>query len=129
MDRSCTGGDGERDHHKAGVSARTGPHGLPLARIKKIMKRSVGETADGGARIISGEAPVVFSKARAPALCLGGQAGGQGSDRAKKDIATVVQNTDLFNFLVDVIMADAGVAASTRRPTSTTTMARQSMDS
>jgi len=97
-----------------GVSARTGPHALPLARIKKIMKRSAGETADGGARMISGEAPVVFSKAcelfiaeltrRAWAATL------EGKRRTvhKEDVATAVQKTDLFDFLVDVVMADAG---------------------
>ncbi|KAL0001200.1 hypothetical protein SO802_014981 [Lithocarpus litseifolius] len=37
---------------------RTGPHMLPLARIKKIMKKS-GDNVN----MISGEAPIVFSKA------------------------------------------------------------------
>ena len=95
-----------------GVSARTGPHALPLARIKKIMKRSAGETADGGARMISGEAPVVFSKAcelfvaeltrRAWAATL------EGKRRTvhREDVATAVHNTDLFDFLVDVVNAD-----------------------
>jgi histone H3/H4 len=95
-----------------GVSARTGPHALPLARIKKIMKRSAGETADGGARMISGEAPVVFSKAcelfvaeltrRAWAATL------EGKRRTvhREDVATAVHNTDLFDFLVDVVTAD-----------------------
>lgn len=104
-----------------GVSARTGPHALPLARIKKIMKRSAGETAaDGGAsasaRMISGEAPVVFSKAcelfiaeltrRAWAATL------EGKRRTvhKEDVATAVHNTDLFDFLVDVVTADAAGA-------------------
>ena len=94
-----------------GVSARTGPHALPLARIKKIMKRSAGETADGGARMISGEAPVVFSKAcelfvaeltrRAWAATL------EGKRRTvhREDVATAVHNTDLFDFLVDVVNA------------------------
>jgi histone H3/H4 len=95
-----------------GVSARTGPHALPLARIKKIMKRSAGETADGGARMISGEAPVVFSKAcelfvaeltrRAWAATL------EGKRRTvhREDVATAVHNTDLFDFLVDVVTTD-----------------------
>lgn len=99
-----------------GVSARTGPHALPLARIKKIMKRSAGETADGGARMISGEAPVVFSKAcelfiaeltrRAWAATLDGKR----RTVHKEDVATAVHNTDLFDFLVDVVMADGGAA-------------------
>ncbi|EES13127.1 hypothetical protein BDA96_06G296100 [Sorghum bicolor] len=95
-----------------GVSARTGPHALPLARIKKIMKRSAGETADGGARMISGEAPVVFSKAcelfvaeltrRAWAATLDGKR----RTVHREDVATAVHNTDLFDFLVDVVTAD-----------------------
>ncbi|KAK1686730.1 hypothetical protein QYE76_047578 [Lolium multiflorum] len=51
---------------RGGATARTGPHALPLARIKKIMKRSAGDGSGGdgtGARMISGEAPVVFSRA------------------------------------------------------------------
>lgn len=100
-----------------GVSARTGPHALPLARIKKIMKRSAGEaTTDGGARMISGEAPVVFSKAcelfvaeltrRAWAATL------EGKRRTvhREDVATAVHNTDLFDFLVDVVNADTAGA-------------------
>lgn len=97
-----------------GVSARTGPHALPLARIKKIMKRSAGEAAGGGARMISGEAPVVFSKAcelfiaevtrRAWAATL------EGKRRTvhREDVATAVRNTDLFDFLVDAVTEDAG---------------------
>lgn len=99
----------------AGVSARTGPHALPLARIKKIMKRSAGEAAaaaDGGARMISCEAPVVFSKAcelfvaeltrRAWAATLDGKR----RTVHREDVATAVHNTDLFDFLVDVVTAD-----------------------
>ncbi|KAL0329770.1 UNVERIFIED_CONTAM: Nuclear transcription factor Y subunit C-2 [Sesamum radiatum] len=37
---------------------RSGPHALPLARIKKIMKNSSEDV-----KMISGEAPIVFSKA------------------------------------------------------------------
>uniref|UniRef100_A0A0E0KWZ9 Core Histone H2A/H2B/H3 domain-containing protein n=1 Tax=Oryza punctata TaxID=4537 RepID=A0A0E0KWZ9_ORYPU len=104
-----------------GVSARTGPHALPLARIKKIMKRSAGDSSGsvivdggGGARMISGEAPVVFSKAcelfiaeltrRAWAATLDGKR----RTMHKEDVAAAVQNTDLFDFLVDVVMADLG---------------------
>ncbi|KAH8521922.1 hypothetical protein H0E87_002815 [Populus deltoides] len=41
-----------------GLSGKTGPHSLPLARIKKIMKKSGDDV-----KMISGEAPIVFSKA------------------------------------------------------------------
>ncbi|CAN6236708.1 unnamed protein product [Urochloa humidicola] len=100
-----------------GVSARTGPHALPLARIKKIMKRSAD--GGGGARMISGEAPVVFSKAcelfiaeitrRAWAATL------EGKRRTvhKEDVATAVHNTDIFDFLVDVVVhKDAAATAA-----------------
>ncbi|KAG6781043.1 hypothetical protein POTOM_013924 [Populus tomentosa] len=41
-----------------GLSGKTGPHSLPLARIKKITKKSGDDV-----KMISGEAPTVFSKA------------------------------------------------------------------
>ncbi|KAL5994455.1 Nuclear transcription factor Y subunit C-4 [Asimina triloba] len=87
-----------------GISGRTGPHSLPLARIKKIMKKS-GEDV----KMISGEAPIVFSKAcelfieeltqRSWMVTL------QGKRRTlhKDDIAAAVLQTDLFDFLVQMV--------------------------
>lgn len=86
------------------TSGKSGPHSLPLARIKKIMKKSSDDV-----KMISGEAPIVFSKAcelfieeltkRAWAMTL------QGKRRTmqKEDVASAVTDTDLFDFLVNLI--------------------------
>ncbi|KAL1559818.1 Nuclear transcription factor Y subunit C-2 [Salvia divinorum] len=83
---------------------KMGPHSLPLARIKKIMKKS-GEDV----KMISGEAPIVFSKAcelfieeltkRAWAMTL------QRKTRTmhKEDVAAAVMETDIFDFLVGLV--------------------------
>lgn len=90
-----------------GISGKTGPHSLPLARIKKIMKKSSDEV-----KMISGEAPIVFSKAcelfieeltkRAWAMTL------QGKRRTmhKVDVAAAVMDTDLFDFLVNLVSSN-----------------------
>ncbi|KAG4986999.1 hypothetical protein JHK84_034952 [Glycine max] len=87
-----------------GVSGRTGPHSLPLARIKKIMKNS-GE----GVKMISGEAPIIFSKAcdlfieeltrRSWIMAI------QGKRRTlhKEDLASAVIATDIFDFLITLV--------------------------
>ncbi|ONI07032.1 hypothetical protein PRUPE_5G096000 [Prunus persica] len=87
-----------------GISGRTGPHSLPLARIKKIMKKS-GEDV----KMISGEAPIVFSKAcelfieeltrRSWMTTL------EGKRRTlhKDDVASAVVGTDIFDFLVSLV--------------------------
>ena len=87
-----------------GISGRTGPHSLPLARIKKIMKKS-GEDV----KMISGEAPLVFSKAcqlfieeltrRSWIMAI------QGKRRTlhKEDVASAVIATDIFDFLVTLV--------------------------
>ncbi|KAF6148691.1 hypothetical protein GIB67_043289 [Kingdonia uniflora] len=87
-----------------GITGRTGPHSLPLARIKKIMKKSGDDV-----KMISGEAPIVFSKAcelfieeltaRSWMVTL------QGKRRTlhKDDVATAVIGTDIFDFLVNMV--------------------------
>ncbi|KAG8486774.1 hypothetical protein CXB51_020145 [Gossypium anomalum] len=87
-----------------GISGKTGPHLLPLARIKKIMKKS-GEDV----KMISGESPIVFSKAcelfikeltqRSWMVTM------QGKRRTlnKEDVASAVMVTDLFDFLVNLV--------------------------
>lgn len=78
-------------------------HELPLARIKKIMK------SDEDVRMISAEAPVIFSKA-----CLMfvlelsyrswyHVATNKRRTLQKCDIAQAVTNTDIFDFLQDVV--------------------------
>ncbi|KAF3448540.1 hypothetical protein FNV43_RR09253 [Rhamnella rubrinervis] len=95
-----------------GISGKTGPHSLPLARIKKIMKKSGGGGGDD-VKMISGEAPIVFSKAcelfiqeltkRSWMLTL------QGKRRIvhKEDVASAVIATDVFDFLVTLVSDDA----------------------
>ncbi|XP_007040181.2 PREDICTED: nuclear transcription factor Y subunit C-2 [Theobroma cacao] len=92
-----------------GISGRTGPHSLPLARIKKIMKKS-GEDV----KMISGEAPIVFSKAcelfikeltqRSWMVTM------QGKRRTlnKEDVTSAVVATDIFDFLVNLVSEDSG---------------------
>ncbi|XP_027333700.1 nuclear transcription factor Y subunit C-1-like [Abrus precatorius] len=87
-----------------GISGRTGPHSLPLARIKKIMKKS-GEDV----KMISGEAPIVFSKAcehfieeltrRSWIMAI------QGKRRTlhKEDVTSAVIATDIFDFLITLV--------------------------
>uniref|UniRef100_A0ACD5WQW5 Uncharacterized protein n=1 Tax=Avena sativa TaxID=4498 RepID=A0ACD5WQW5_AVESA len=104
---------------RGGATARTGPHALPLARIKKIMKRSAGDGSGGdgaGARMISGEAPVVFSRACelfvAELTRAAWAATLQGKRRTvhREDVAQAVRDTDLFDFLVDVVKDDDAAA-------------------
>ncbi|XP_010934734.1 nuclear transcription factor Y subunit C-2 isoform X2 [Elaeis guineensis] len=92
-----------------GIAGRTGPHSLPLARIKKIMKRSGDDV-----KMISGEAPIVFSKAcelfieeltqRAWMVTL------QGKRRTlhKEDVAAAVMATDIFDFLIQMVSDSNG---------------------
>lgn len=92
-----------------GISGKTGPHSLPLARIKRIMKKSGG---GDDVKMISGEAPIVFSKAcelfiqeltkRSWTLTL------QGKRRIlhKEDVASAVIATDVFDFLVTLVSDD-----------------------
>ncbi|KAM0867666.1 hypothetical protein ACQ4PT_041850 [Festuca glaucescens] len=102
---------------RGGATARTGPHALPLARIKKIMKRSAGDGSGGdgaGARMISGEAPVVFSRAcelfvvELTRAAWAATLEGKRRTLHREDVAQAVRDTDLFDFLVDVIKDDAG---------------------
>ncbi|KAM7531287.1 hypothetical protein LguiB_034697 [Lonicera macranthoides] len=91
-----------------GISGKTGPHLLPLARIKKIMKKSSEDV-----KMISGEAPIVFSKAcelfieeltrRSWTMAI------EGKRRTlhKEDVASAVVATDIFDFLVNVVSEDS----------------------
>ncbi|XP_059664082.1 nuclear transcription factor Y subunit C-3-like [Cornus florida] len=87
-----------------GICGRTGPHSLPLARIKKIMKKSNDDV-----KMISGEAPIVFSKAcelfieeitkRSWRMAM------QAKRRTlhKEDVASAVAATDVFDFLLNLV--------------------------
>eukprot|EP00245_Coleochaete_scutata_P011846 TRINITY_DN447_c0_g1_i1.p1 TRINITY_DN447_c0_g1~~TRINITY_DN447_c0_g1_i1.p1 ORF type:complete len:258 (+),score=67.08 TRINITY_DN447_c0_g1_i1:391-1164(+) len=79
---------------------------LPLARIKKIMK------ADEDVRMISAEAPVLFSKACEMfilELTLRSWIHTEENKRRtlqKNDIAGAITRTDIFDFLVDIVPRD-----------------------
>ncbi|EEF45343.1 nuclear transcription factor Y subunit C-9 [Ricinus communis] len=78
-------------------------HSLPLARIKKIMK------ADEDVRMISAEAPVIFSRACEMfilELTLRSWNHTEENKRRtlqKNDIAAAITRTDIFDFLVDIV--------------------------
>lgn len=87
-----------------GISGRTGPHSLPLARIKKIMKNSSEDV-----KMISGVAPIVFSKAcelfieeitrRSWIMAIDGKR----RTLNKEDVASAVIATDVFDFLITLV--------------------------
>ncbi|KAI9117866.1 hypothetical protein K1719_011008 [Acacia pycnantha] len=90
--------------HCGGVTGRMGPHALPLARIKKIMKKSGDDV-----KMISGEAPIAFAKAcelfieeltRRSWLMTT-----QSKRRTllKDDVASAIIATDLFDFLISLV--------------------------
>ncbi|XP_047341447.1 nuclear transcription factor Y subunit C-1-like [Impatiens glandulifera] len=81
-------------------------HQLPLARIKKIMK------ADEDVRMISAEAPILFSKACELfilELTIRSWIHAEENKRRtlqKNDIAAAITRTDIFDFLVDIVPRD-----------------------
>ncbi|KAK4349670.1 hypothetical protein RND71_032425 [Anisodus tanguticus] len=93
------------------LSRKTGPHSLPLARIKKIMKKSSDDV-----KMISGEAPIVFSKAcelfieeltkRAWINMTNNMHEKRRSTLHKEDVASAVIATDVFDFLVNLVTHD-----------------------
>ncbi|CAN0433045.1 unnamed protein product, partial [Phaeothamnion confervicola] len=76
---------------------------LPLARIKRIMK------SDEDVRMISAEAPVLFAKACEMfilEMTLRSWCYSESNKRRtlqKEDIQTTIRETEVFDFLVDVI--------------------------
>jgi nuclear transcription factor Y gamma len=79
---------------------------LPLARIKRIMK------SDEDVRMISAEAPVLFAKAcelfisdlSMRAWCYTTEDKGKRRTLTREDVCTAVQQTDIFDFLVEVLL-------------------------
>lgn len=77
---------------------------LPLARIKRIMK------SDEDVRMISAEAPILFAKAcelfilelTARAWCYSETTKRNGLE--KDDLHNVLKNTDIFDFLAEVVI-------------------------
>lgn len=78
-------------------------NGLPLARIKKIMK------AEEGVSMISAEAPILFAKACEMfimELATRSWANAEVNKRKtlqKSDIASAVSSNEVFDFLVDIV--------------------------
>ena len=83
---------------------------LPLARIKRIMK------SDEDVRMISAEAPVLFAKAcelfisdlSMRAWCYTTEDKGKRRTLTREDVCTAVQQTDIFDFLVEVLLPGEG---------------------
>ncbi|KAI0511940.1 hypothetical protein KFK09_012574 [Dendrobium nobile] len=81
---------------------------LPLARIKKIMK------ADEDVKMIAAEAPVVFARACEMFILQLTQKGWTHAVKNKRrtlqknDIAAAIGQTDIFDFLVDIIPTTEG---------------------
>lgn len=79
---------------------------LPLARIKKIMK------LDEDVKMISAEAPVLFTKALEIFICeLGLRAWAHTEENKrrtlqKNDIAMAISRCDTFDFLIDIVPRD-----------------------
>ena len=85
-------------------SSRSGPHLLPLARIKKIMKKSGDDV-----KMVSGVAPIVFSKACELFIEeLTQRSWTVAMQRKKKtlhkeDVASAVIAPDIFDFLFNLV--------------------------
>ncbi|XP_047320470.1 nuclear transcription factor Y subunit C-2-like [Impatiens glandulifera] len=102
----------------SGIASAAGrSHVLPLARIKKIMKRSVsGEQGQGDNNtrmMISGEAPIVLAKACEQFIeeltkrsWISASSQGKRRTLQKEDVASAVQATDLFDFLIHLISSN-----------------------
>ena len=79
-------------------------HNLPLARVKKIMK------SDEDVRMISAEAPILFSKACELFIIeLTHRSWIHAVENKrrtlqKSDIAISISRTDIFDFLMDVVL-------------------------
>ncbi|XP_063932409.1 uncharacterized protein LOC135144317 isoform X2 [Zophobas morio] len=79
---------------------------LPLARIKKIMK------LDENVKMISAEAPILFSKALEIFICeLSLRAWAHTEENKRRtlqkiDIGTAVTRCDMYDFLIDIVPRD-----------------------
>ncbi|KAJ1920170.1 CCAAT- binding transcription factor component [Mycoemilia scoparia] len=88
-------------------------HQLPLARIKKVMK------TDEDVKMISAEAPVIFSKAceiMILELTLRAWLHAEENKRRtlqRSDISHAVSKSDMFDFLIDIVPREESVKSST----------------
>ncbi|KAF9350840.1 hypothetical protein BGX34_000961 [Mortierella sp. NVP85] len=91
-------------------------HPLPLARIKKVMK------SDPEVKMISAEAPILFSKACEIFICEITRRAWLHAEESKRrtlqksDVANAVSRSDQFDFLIDIVPREESPRSS-RRPT------------
>ncbi|KAG0331182.1 hypothetical protein BG000_011127 [Podila horticola] len=87
-------------------------HPLPLARIKKVMK------SDPEVKMISAEAPILFSKACEIFICEITRRAWLHAEENKRrtlqrsDVANAVSKSDQFDFLIDIIPREESQAAA-----------------
>ncbi|WVW79535.1 hypothetical protein I302_101504 [Kwoniella bestiolae CBS 10118] len=87
-------------------------YNLPLARIKKVMK------SDEDVRMISAEAPIMFSKACeifiSELTCRAWLVAESHKRRTlqKSDVASAIAFSDMFDFLIDIVPRDDGTAST-----------------
>ncbi|WVR08921.1 hypothetical protein IAU60_005980 [Kwoniella sp. DSM 27419] len=88
-------------------------YNLPLARIKKVMK------SDEEVRMISAEAPIMFSKACeifiSELTCRAWLVAESHKRRTlqKSDVAAAIAFSDMFDFLIDIVPRDDGEGGAT----------------
>ncbi|KAF9986207.1 hypothetical protein BGZ75_002087 [Mortierella antarctica] len=92
-------------------------HPLPLARIKKVMK------SDPEVKMISAEAPILFSKACEIFICEITRRAWLHAEENKRrtlqrsDVASAVSRSDQFDFLIDIVPREEPVKATKRSST------------
>ncbi|KAF9931195.1 hypothetical protein FBU30_010638 [Linnemannia zychae] len=90
-------------------------HPLPLARIKKVMK------SDPEVKMISAEAPILFSKACEIFICEITRRAWLHAEENKRrtlqrsDVANAVSRSDQFDFLIDIVPREEPPKASARK--------------
>lgn len=90
-------------------------HQLPLARIKKVMK------ADEDVKMISAEAPILFAKGCDIFITeLTKRAWIHAEENKRRtlqrsDIASALQRSDMFDFLIDIVPREEALASSARK--------------
>ncbi|KAF9921946.1 hypothetical protein FBU30_007991 [Linnemannia zychae] len=89
-------------------------HPLPLARIKKVMK------SDPEVKMISAEAPILFSKACETFICEITRRAWLHAEENKRrtlqrsDVANAVSRSDQFDFLIDIVPREEPPKATKR---------------
>ncbi|KAG0284904.1 hypothetical protein BGZ98_005751, partial [Dissophora globulifera] len=90
-------------------------HPLPLARIKKVMK------SDPEVKMISAEAPILFSKACEIFICEITRRAWLHAEENKRrtlqrsDVASAVSKSDQFDFLIDIVPREEPTKPTNKR--------------